>query len=70
MINQDVLDFIDKLLVFDHAERILPKEALEHPWLAPVKAMWAMVESGNITYPEGSAERVTADIVKRRGSSN
>jgi casein kinase II subunit alpha len=40
MCNADVLDFIDKLLVFDHAERILPKEAMEHQWLAPVKEMW------------------------------
>lgn len=41
MINEEVLDFLDKLLVFDHADRILPKEALEHAWLAPVKEMWA-----------------------------
>lgn len=69
MINDDALDFLSKLLVFDHAERMLPKEAMEHPWLAPVKAMWEQLESGNVNYPEGSAERVTADILKQRGAT-
>ena len=31
------MDLLDKMLVFDHAMRILPKEAMEHPFFARVK---------------------------------
>lgn len=34
----EALDFIDKLLKYDHADRLTAKEAMSHPWLAPVKA--------------------------------
>ena len=30
-------DLIDRMLVYDHAERILPREAMEHPFFAPLK---------------------------------
>ena len=33
----EALDFCDRLLRYDHAERMTAKEALDHPWLAPVK---------------------------------
>eukprot|EP01015_Nassula_variabilis_P000836 TRINITY_DN10463_c0_g1_i3.p1 TRINITY_DN10463_c0_g1~~TRINITY_DN10463_c0_g1_i3.p1 ORF type:complete len:214 (+),score=35.29 TRINITY_DN10463_c0_g1_i3:66-707(+) len=32
----DALDFLSKLLVYDHAERILPKEAMKHPYFDQV----------------------------------
>ena len=35
--NQEALDLLDKMLVFDHAMRVLPKEAMEHPFFARVK---------------------------------
>lgn len=36
LVNEEALDLLDKLLVYDHYERILPKEAFEHPYFAPV----------------------------------
>lgn len=34
--SEEALDFLDKLLVYDHAKRILPKEAMLHPYFTPV----------------------------------
>lgn len=38
LVSAEVLDLIDKMLVYDHAERILPKEAMAHPYFAPLSA--------------------------------
>jgi casein kinase II subunit alpha len=35
--NSEVLDLIDKLLVYDHAARVLPKEAMSHTYFDPVR---------------------------------
>jgi casein kinase II subunit alpha len=37
--HDDALDLLNKMLVFDHAERILPKEALEHKYFDPVRKL-------------------------------
>eukprot|EP01015_Nassula_variabilis_P007350 TRINITY_DN1560_c0_g1_i3.p1 TRINITY_DN1560_c0_g1~~TRINITY_DN1560_c0_g1_i3.p1 ORF type:complete len:222 (-),score=48.78 TRINITY_DN1560_c0_g1_i3:84-749(-) len=34
--SNESIDFLSKLLIYDHAERILPKEAMSHPYFAPV----------------------------------
>jgi len=36
-VDNEVIDLIDKLLVFDHAARILPMEAMSHPYFRPVQ---------------------------------
>ena len=35
--SPEALDFVDKVLRYDHQERMTAAEALDHPWLAPVK---------------------------------
>lgn len=35
--SPEAMDFIDKLLRYDHAERLTASEAMSHPWLAPVR---------------------------------
>eukprot|EP00357_Protocruzia_adherens_P033464 CAMPEP_0114988998 /NCGR_PEP_ID=MMETSP0216-20121206/9933_1 /TAXON_ID=223996 /ORGANISM="Protocruzia adherens, Strain Boccale" /LENGTH=340 /DNA_ID=CAMNT_0002351887 /DNA_START=105 /DNA_END=1127 /DNA_ORIENTATION=+ len=35
--NEEALNFLSKCLIYDHAERILPKEAMQHPYFAPVR---------------------------------
>jgi len=35
--GEDALDLLSKMLVYDHAERITPKEALEHRYFDPVR---------------------------------
>ena len=32
----ETIDFLDRLLRYDHAERILPREAMKHPYFAPL----------------------------------
>ena len=32
----EAVDLIDKMLVYDHQKRILPKDALKHPYFQPV----------------------------------
>jgi casein kinase II subunit alpha len=36
--SSDALDFLDHLLRYDHQERLTAKEAMAHPYLAPVVA--------------------------------
>lgn len=36
--HNEVIDLIDKMLVYDHAKRILPCEAMLHPYFAKVHA--------------------------------
>jgi casein kinase II subunit alpha len=37
LVNAEVLDLIDRMLVYDHAARILPKEAMPHAYFRPVR---------------------------------
>lgn len=37
LVSDEAIDFLDKLLVYDHSKRILPKEAMLHPYFKPVK---------------------------------
>ncbi|KAI8893279.1 kinase-like domain-containing protein [Globomyces pollinis-pini] len=37
-ISNEALDFLDKLLKFDHQERLTPREAMRHPYFEPVLA--------------------------------
>jgi len=35
--SEEAIDLLSKMLVYDRAERIVPKEAMEHPYFAPLK---------------------------------
>jgi len=35
--SPEALDFVDHVLRYDHMDRMTAREALEHPWLAPVR---------------------------------
>jgi len=37
LVNYDFIDLIDKMLVYDHAERILPQEAMLHPYFQVIE---------------------------------
>ncbi|RPA88155.1 Pkinase-domain-containing protein [Ascobolus immersus RN42] len=37
-ISPEALDFLDKLLRYDHQERLTAKEAMDHPYFAPIRA--------------------------------
>lgn len=38
LVSPDAIDLLDKLLRYDHQERLSPKEAMAHPYFAPVLA--------------------------------
>ena len=35
--SEEAIDLLSKMLRYDHAERVTPKDAMEHPYFAPVK---------------------------------
>lgn len=37
LISEEALDMLSKMLKYDHAERVTPKDAMEHPYFKPVK---------------------------------
>ncbi|CAG8513069.1 6636_t:CDS:2, partial [Scutellospora calospora] len=36
-VSKEAIDFLDRLLRYDHQERLTPQEAMEHPYFEPVK---------------------------------
>ena len=36
-VSPEAIDFLDKLLKYDHMERLTAKEAMAHPYFAPVR---------------------------------
>ncbi|KAG2493823.1 hypothetical protein HYH03_008041 [Edaphochlamys debaryana] len=38
LVSPEAIDFIDKLLRYDHQERLTCQEAMAHPYLAPIRA--------------------------------
>lgn len=36
-VSPEAIDFLDKLLRYDHMERLTPKEAMAHPYFDPVR---------------------------------
>ena len=51
--NEDAIDLLSKILVYDQNARLLPSEALEHPYFAPVREMWRKVKT-TTQVPDGS----------------
>ena len=41
LVSDEALDLLSQMLKYDHAERILPKEALDHPYFKPIKEFHA-----------------------------
>jgi casein kinase II subunit alpha len=35
--DDNAIDLLSKMLVYDHAERITPKDAMEHSYFAPLR---------------------------------
>ncbi|PNW73111.1 hypothetical protein CHLRE_14g619166v5 [Chlamydomonas reinhardtii] len=38
LVSPEAIDFVDKLLRYDHQERLTCREAMAHPYLAPIRA--------------------------------
>lgn len=54
LVSAEAIDFLDKLLRYDHQERLTAKEAMQHPYFYPVveneqRAKQEMAASGAMT---------------------
>ena len=41
----EAIDILSKMLIYDHADRITPKEAMEHPYFEPIRKwiIWKII---------------------------
>lgn len=37
LVSEEALDLLSKMLKYDHAERVTPRDAMEHPYFKPLK---------------------------------
>jgi len=49
-VSADALDFLDKLLRYDHQERLTAQEAMAHAYFAPVRAAEAQASTSNSSH--------------------
>lgn len=54
LVTPEALEFVDSLLRYDHQERMTAREAMAHPWLAPIRDLKA--KQAAIAAAEGAAE--------------
>jgi len=45
LVSPEALDFLDKLLRYDHQERLTAREAMDHPYFYPVKEAQAQARN-------------------------
>jgi casein kinase II subunit alpha len=63
--NAQALDLLDKMLIYDHTERITPKEALQHDYFQPVVVMWDRINHGE-SFDEYDEAYATAMAIQAR----
>mmetsp|Transcript_34225 Transcript_34225/g.59887 ORF Transcript_34225/g.59887 Transcript_34225/m.59887 type:complete len:367 (-) Transcript_34225:4484-5584(-) len=63
LVSAEAIDFLQQCLKYDHAERVLPKEALNHAYFAPVREMWKSIQAERV--PEGTTAEATARVLLR-----
>lgn len=63
LISNECLDFLDCCLKYDHHFRITTKEALNHPYLAPVVQMYKSIQCGECRVAPNTPEYATARII-------
>jgi len=59
LVTEEGLDFLDKLLVYDHMRRLTAQEAMEHPFFAPVREAEKAGQPGD-PLGEGGARKIAA----------
>ena len=67
--SPEALDLLDKMLVYDHTERITPRDAMLHPYFGPVVKMWTRLEQGE-SFAEEDEAYGTAMAIQRRNAKD
>jgi len=57
LVSEEAIDFVSKLLRYDHQERLTAQEAMDHPYFAPVRANQ---DKGDAGHREASAASAAA----------
>ncbi len=55
LVSLDALDLLSRMLRYDKAERITAKDAMEHPYFAPVKTYWQQQQQQPHPLPQPAA---------------
>ena len=66
----DAVDLVDRLLRYDHQERLTAREAMAHPYFAPIRAELGVAEGGaqsTSDVPSTSAVPNTSGITSTSG---
>uniref|UniRef100_A0A7N4PKW8 Casein kinase II subunit alpha n=1 Tax=Sarcophilus harrisii TaxID=9305 RepID=A0A7N4PKW8_SARHA len=61
LVSPEALDFLDKLLRYDHQSRLTAREAMEHPYFYPIVKDQARMGTSNM--PSGSTPVSTANMM-------
>lgn len=64
--NPVAIDLLEKVLRYDHTERLLPSEALQHPYFSPIHDLWHRLHSGETVFNPQSPEYSTAQALLSR----
>ncbi|KAJ1484345.1 kinase-like domain-containing protein [Baffinella frigidus] len=59
LVSQDALDFLDRLLRYDHQERLTAEEAMQHPYFNPIRSMIPSREPTTSTAAAAAAAAAT-----------
>ncbi|KTF81884.1 hypothetical protein cypCar_00027307 [Cyprinus carpio] len=62
LVSPEALDFLDKLLRYDHQSRLTAREAMEHPYFFPVVKDQTRI-AGSITVPSTNTAVSTATMI-------
>lgn len=68
LVSPEALDFLDKLLRYDHQERLTAKEAMDHSYFTPVRE--AMINSGKMKSESSGSVAGTSGQRSSLGSSS
>ena len=55
LVSQDALDLLDRLLRYDHQERLTAEEAMQHPYFNPIRGMLPLRDGNPAESAPGSA---------------
>lgn len=67
--HADAIDFLSKLLKYDPAERLLPKEAMKHVYFTPIHEMFQHIQRGKNPYnPDNPAHETAAILLSKTKS--
>jgi len=58
LVTDEAIDLLSKMLKYDHAERVTPKDAMDHPYFKPIRdhhlksgtSMWGWINFKSIRF--------------------